>query len=1179
MFYTVSRENPNEEKKVREEIKAFARARTGSSVRPLFIMVRAINQFDRAEDPTPRTFALAFTEENLEAVLKLSYEPESAWEAMKASEIGSDIAYKVIQSHENRRVSEDYPDLWEITHFGLYDSRTAELPRDATIRGYFYNAIELFPLLRKNGQYTGHFFKYKLNKDIVGDNEKRLLDQFRAIPGLKERFQIDAEGISFNELNEENGPIENSVFSIPCMVYALKRQGVCEQALNEIMQNGHNNGNFKLSSVIPVLEKYKYRCRIRRIQSVEERFKVNYNERGYHGEDLKYIDLIFWEEHWMSGENVWWQDYNGKRGDVSFIRVLEECKRKQVLVPLDAYELAQSYNCYSYDQMLEFDTKTFLKNGKNKELIKQAYELPVYKDKKAPPVLIGFADFEACTDDMYHQPYSVVLNWLDDGDKMYYYEGGSCVENFIRAIIARCMTIEPRSKGIEARIYFYNLKYDWSFFNKYVHQVKSIENGNKLYSLKCEIGSGNNKARVEFWDFLPITMCSLKNAAKAYLSPDQQASIKKEYIPYSFYTKERVKGNNSTVKLDEFIDAWANENKCELVPVEVAVAIKEAAIQAGAYDSENKMVDYMKYNQFYNEQDVRILRNIAVNLSKLFAGGPIEGINGENNPIALNLWSYRTASSIGYDYFWRHCIVEKTSEGWKPRYNIALPKMQLRYIIQKSIRGGRVMVRDNEKIRYDAAEHNGILICDYDGVSLYPSAMSKLWITEGEPELIKGKFNTEDFKQTCTLPETDVQKTYKDMIVHVTMINTAKKRHFPLLCVKNSKTGLNEYRNFDNEQVDLWVNAIDLWNLIDYQDAQFEYDAAIVWQGERHYEIRTMIQDLFNFRLNNKKHPIQAVAKLMMNSIYGKSTMKTQKTERQYIDKMGWRKDDNGWMPVDKWNEWFSANAYRVYSMDNYENMVKVDTFYRDCSSCFNIFGSNVLAMARRIIGRVMALIEDVEEEHPEMSPGLFYTDTDSMHVRADLLELSEQVYKQKYGEDIKGSQLGQFHVDFEPVNGKNTKGARKCIFLGKKMYADELVNDDGEIGYHYRMKGIPNKALEWKHYETIWNNENVEFNLLDYGPSFFYDHGKVGSRRVMTRKIGINHTSTEEYVESVDSAIDENETITVLDEATIPETIEIRDENDHFEAELLDGIPQRVKRTKLDEEIEQTESYDLNKN
>ena len=128
-------------------------------------------------------------------------------------------------------------------------------------------------------------------------------------------------------------------------------------------------------------------------------------------------------------------------------------------------------------------------------------------------------------------------------------------------------------------------------------------------------------------------------------------------------------------------------------------------------------------------------------------------------------------------------------------------------------------------------------------------------------------------------------------------------------------------------------------------------------------------------------------------------------------------------------------------------------------------------------------------------------------------------------------------------------------------------------------MKGIPNKALEWKHYETIWNNENVEFNLLDYGPSFFYDHGKVGSRRVMTRKIGINHTSTEEYVESVDSTIDENETITVLDEATIPETIEIRDENDHFEAELLDGIPQRVKRTKLDEEIEQTESYDLNKN
>ena len=57
------------------------------------------------------------------------------------------------------------------------------------------------------------------------------------------------------------------------------------------------------------------------------------------------------------------------------------------------------------------------------------------------------------------------------------------------------------------------------------------------------------------------------------------------------------------------------------------------------------------------------------------------------------------------------------------------------------------MVRDNKKIRYDASLNGGILIQDYDGVSLYPSAMSKLWITEGNPELIRGKFTEEDFKK------------------------------------------------------------------------------------------------------------------------------------------------------------------------------------------------------------------------------------------------------------------------------------------------------------------------------------------------------------------------------------------------------------------------------------------------
>lgn len=1173
MFFEIKRQNPEDEVRIRNKIIDAVASREAQSTRPFFIFVRVINQFDRSDNPTPRVFALSFNEENLDAVLRLGFHPEDAWEVLNTSDIGSDIAVKVVSSHSGGLRPGEYPDLWEVTHIALYDSRSSDLPRPAAIYGYFNNVLNLFPRLDK-GRNVGHFFRFKLNEGELGEIGARFRAQFKVIPELKTRFQIETDSRRWNCFSEEQGTCEDPVFSVPCMIYALRRQGLCSQAVEEIMENMHNDGNFKLGMITKVLVKYNIKCRVKRIQEVENGFKVNTNDRGSKELDARVIELLFWEEHWMSGENVMWCNAKGTTEIVSFIRVLEECKREKVLIPINAYELAQNYGCYSFDQMLKFDVQGYLNCGQNGEMIKNAYAVPVYKDKKDPPPLIGFADFESTTDDQYHMPFSVALNWLNESENcVFYNEGINCVEAFASAIREKCLKQNIRPRGIEARIYFYNLKYDWTLFRKVLYNMKTVENGNKLYSLTAEIGDGRNKVRVEFWDFLPITMCKLKDAGKAYLTPEQQALIKKEYIPYTFYTGERVK-RGFKVDFQIFVDSWRKENHLEKVPDEVLVSMKQAAVAAGAYEEITDSIDYMKYNRYYNIQDVKILRNVAVNLAKLFAGGPIEGIDEKTNPISLNMWSYRTASSIGYDYFWRHCIMRKTKSGWEPRFTLALPKMQLRYIIQKSIRGGRVMTRDNKKIRYNSEENGGILVCDYDGVSLYPSAMSKLWITDGNPVIIRGQYTSEDFKKECSTPEGELKK-YRDMIVHVTKLNTRKHRHFPLLCIKDVKTGLNNYKNFDNEIVDTWVNAIDLWNLIDFQDAEFEYDAAIVWGGERHYEIRHMIKNLFEFRLSNKKHPIQAVAKLMMNSIYGKSTMKAKKTERQYIDKMGWRKSGNGWMPVDKWREWLIANAYKIYSVEEEtNNTVRVDTYYRDCDSCFNIFGSNVLAMARRIIGRVMSLAEDIEEEYPQMSPGLFYTDTDSMHIRSDLLVLTEKAYQIKYDEAIKGTQLCQFHIDFAPVNDKETLGARKSIFLGKKMYADELVNVDGEKGYHFRMKGIPNKALTWEKYEAIWGKEEVEFDLLEYGPSFFYDHGKVGSRRVMTRKIKLNEDNdpTEELIESPNFELDSSDSVSIEE----PAIITIREGGEKYCAKLENGLPQTIKKTKYSTEIDTTISCEL---
>ena len=1176
MIYTIDKRDPDSEAAIRNDIIERVAQMEASTSRPPFLLVRAVNQYDRSEFPTPRVFALSFNEENLDAALRLGYRPEDAWEVLNTSEVGSDLAVRVISSHSVLR-PEEYPDLWEVTHIALYDSRHAYPPRDATMVGYFNNLINIFPHLEDNNRYTGHFFRYKVNTGVLSAVGSRFRDQFCSLGDLKNRFQIEVDYAKLASLNEDGHQCADPIFSIPCMVYALQRQKVKAEVIKELMENVHGNGNFKMAMVTKVLKKHGIKCSVRRIQDCGDgKFKVNCNERGLLNKDASMIRLAFWQEHWMSDEDVEWCNKKGTVKTVPFIRVLEECRRNNVLVPINAFELAQSYSCYSFDQMLSFDVMKYVEEGQQKEIIERSFEAPSLKNRKECPPIIGFADFESATNEQYHFPFSVALSWLDENEEnITYFEGQNCVNSFAKAIVDKCYS-RGRPKGVEARIYFYNLKYDWTLFRGILKDMKTVESGNKLYSLTAKIGQGTRSVQVEFWDLLPITMCRLKDAGKAYLTEEQQRSIKKEYIPYSFYTVDRVK-RALEVSFLEFVEYWRKENNLETVPPGVLESIKETAIKAGAYKKSSDTIDFMRYNRYYNIQDVKILRNVAVNLSKLFAGGKIDGIDENTNPIALDMWKYRTASSIGYDYFWKHCIMRETDKGWVPRFPLALPKMQLRYIIQKSIRGGRVMVRDNKKIRYDASQNSGVLIQDYDGVSLYPSAMSKLWITEGNPELIRGKFTEDDFKRDCSTPDGSLS-TYKDMIVHVTFINTKKFRHFPLLCVKDPKTKLNNYKNFDNETVDTWVNAIDLWNLIDFQNATFTYDAALVWTGDRHYEIRTMIQHLFDFRLANKSHPIQAVAKLMMNSIYGKSTMKARKTERYYIDKLGWRKRQNGpWEPVDKWAEWFSTNAYRVYSLEEEtNNVVKVDTFYRDCGSCFNIFGSNVLAMARRIIGRVMALAEDVEEMYPAMSPGLFYTDTDSMHIRSDLLTLVEKHYKLKYGEDLCGKQLCQFHVDFSPVNGKETLGARKSIFLGKKMYADELINVDNEVGFHFRMKGIPNKALDWGKYEQIWQNEKVEFNLLEYGPSFFYEKGKVGSRRVMTRKIGIDSDETEEYIERPDSELDSEDSIDIGGYDTEPETIVIRKGGAKYHAELVDGAAKKIARTELDGEITDTESCEF---
>ena len=1117
---------------------------------PFFLLVFVYNQINGGV----KNYTIRYSEESLRALINTVKDPSVAWENYRvgAYQLDSDTMSAMNDLTALERDGEA-AEVLQLTHIGLYHPSFAAEMDQSSLEILYSDFPELshFPReetsTRSVGRFMTHRFDWNVyNKGLSYLNEDDLAEHLPLVNEcffwknkikmekkgrtttnhLRDRYQIswfDDNPTPLKELGSD--PIKSDIYSVPCMLYALKDQ-LEKDDFEELsrMEFIHGDG-VKTDKVRKFLNSKNYQLVIRRIKAGDERIHTtthSYPAKKIPG--MKTVEVDYWENHWMTHY----------KDDPSFLAHLERGKRLGILKPMNAFEYARNYENYSFDAMIGFDDKAFLRNTiSGSEFSELDYEKAVFKERNGISNVI-FADFEATTDEKCHKPFLICAEeyktTIKDG-KMDYVQkdefmvwGPDCSIVFLREVLNKYGGSNVKSRRPVVRIYFHNLKYDFTFLFPHLSEIDPVTKGGRLYSAKCCFKERGRKVYIDFWDSLPIFQKSLKKAVEEQLSKEEREAlnIKKEVFPYSFYTFDLFK---------EHRDGWAevaatkehfkNEEDYDEFITNV---IRLDGEQKNMYKQHRGEIyfNYQEYAMFYCHQDVRCLAAIIKKFSNLLLGTGVDGVYG-TPPFSMNLMAYRTASSIGFDYFLKTVMFKQTPDHeWVPRYDWAIPKCALRAIIQKTIRGGRVMTRDNKKWSYKATSASNLLL-DYDAVSLYPSAMNILWLTDGVPIIIKGHYGEKEFKNFFAPPEAapeTAQKDYpyKDGCIHVTRIKTRKNRHFPMLCVKDPKTKLNSYRNFD-EPVDTWVNAIDLYNLIDFQDAEFSWDAAVVWEGERHYEIRDSIKALFDFRLENHckiklddgsierhEHPIQGVAKLMMNSIFGKSILKVSNKEKKIIPLWKWQKNKDGqWERYDNWHKFFKANLYRIHRINPIsETQTEVEIYKRDVSASMNIFGSNVLAMARRIIGRVMALAEDIEEEHPELSPGLFYTDTDSMHIRADLLEKVEEAFVETYSREIKGQEMGTFHVDFDPLPGGETvRGAEESWFIAKKMYADKLRGVNGGTGYHLRMKGIPSDLIKYEYYEMIYNDQPFTFDLLSNGHiSLYYFQGKVCSRSVMTRTV-----------------------------------------------------------------------------
>lgn len=604
-------------------------------------------------------------------------------------------------------------------------------------------------------------------------------------------------------------------------------------------------------------------------------------------------------------------------------------------------------------------------------------------------------------------------------------------------------------------IYFHNLKFDgWLFKNFMIRNI--IYHGSRLYQVKILVVKGKNRLIFELRDSLALIPTALRNFPKMFGLSD----IEKEMYPYDLITKESVNNNFITYDdLKEYFKDRYNE------------FISQYNKNIKKDEEENKGIDIRKLTLYYCQNDCDLL---LAGLDK-FEDLCLKAFDN------INPLNYLTISSYSYSIMVINCFNK-----------LSKYRGDIKNYIRKCIRGGRCMVADNTKIKVEGE------VVDFDACSLYPSAMKRLYLPTGEcyccneSENVKYLFESKLMKEDQIY--SDIDRDISFMIIHVKILKVNKKRKFPLLSYHHKC--INIYSN-EVEGMEMYLTSIEVEDFIKYQDGEVEFIDCIYWKGNKDIRMSKFIEKQYNLRREYKKvgNPIQEVLKLFMNSAYGKTIQKDIKEEYLFKSK----KD------VDSYIRNNHGRIKEVIELNENTYWIKLEGTKKPLSIPCHI-GALILGMSKRIMNEVICTAED--NDIP-----IYYQDTDSIHMnKKDVIKL-ERLFNEKYHRKLIGSEMGQFHIDFPLVKGKEPV-SKRSIFLGKKAYLDCLYNEDGDRQYFIRMKGVPedviintcddmNISVE-ELYERMYEGSEVDFNLLNSDkPKFdFTKDFQIMVREKFSRKV-----------------------------------------------------------------------------
>lgn len=832
-----------------------------------------------------------------------------------------------------------------------------------------------------------------------------------------------------------------------CLVKALKEGGMADEKVN-YLKTIITDLKVPISKLNDICDKLKIKIILKKPKDNKELARNTYGK-----EYDEVYNIAYFDEHYFINDETEYTSYSIKNyNEISNLKNFNKMERLNVFrgaVFMNSFKMIETmfdYDLFTpisftnssimntqYYSKIEESIKDLRYDENNAKLVNEPKEQRRKTEEEKEPILNVFFDFETHTDNdkKEHTPY-LCCAIINGKNKSFF--GEDCGLQLLKSLRFNC------------RLIAHNASYDFRFIIKYITRLEVIMKGTRMMSAKGMFGKINIEIKCSYH----LISMPLADFPKTFGIAD----IEKEVMPYSLYNcnnnvnkkyvdvGECLSHLNSQIEKNKFIE---NCNKWE-------------CIQKGK-------IDIVKYSWKYCEIDCEVLKK-GYNTFKTWI---TEMIN-------LNIDEVLTTASLAHRYFINQGCYDDV-------YQFSgVPRM----FLQKFVIGGRTMCSSNKKsIRSGKVN-------DFDAVSLYPSAMSRLdGFLKGKAKIIR------ELKY-------DSIKSYNGYFVEIVVKSVGIKRQFPLM----SYIDKNGVRIFSNEMIGktLFVDKTTLEDLIQFQNIEFDIIRGYYFDEGFNSKIKQTISFLFNERNKMKKagNKAEMIYKLLMNSGYGKSIMKPIEDDIKIFDNNHEK------------NVFIQRNYNWVKEFTTIGNEKTLVKSVKPLNDHFNIaqVGICILSMSKRIMNEVMCLAEDLNID-------MFYQDTDSIHLYdKDIDNLSSQ-FRNKYNRELIGKNMGQFHSDFDGVVYKDNDGnivpdkklgkkfyksvnmkevyAIKSVFLGKKCYIDQLecIAEDGDkyIDYHIRMKGVPSSCVLYTSNKLSYANPVEMFMDMYKGKEISFDLTEGGKK------------------------------------------------------------------------------------